>query len=71
MDQEPPPFRRDTGAQSGSETQFLFSEEDVYQSDGDFVRQQATGGFVIPRTIKLLSIILLSDRPFLFRIFTA
>ena len=53
MDQEPPPSRRDTGAQSGNETQFVFSEGDIYQSDGDIVRRQATGGFVIPRTIKL------------------
>ena len=53
MDQEPPPLRRDTGAQSGNETQFVFSEGDTYQSDGDIVRRQATGGFVIPRTIKL------------------
>ena len=54
MDQEPPPLRRDTGAQRGKETQFVFSEGDIYQSDGDIIRQQATCGFVIPRTIKLL-----------------
>ena len=54
MDQEPPPSRRDTGAQSGNETQFMFSEGDIYQSDGDIIRRQATGGLILPRTIKLL-----------------
>ena len=54
MDQDPPPFQRDTGARSGNETQFVFSEGDIYQSDGDIVRRQATGEFVIPRSFKLL-----------------
>ena len=65
MDRNPPPSRRDTGAQSGNDTQFLFSEGDIYHSDGDVIRRQATGKFVIPRTIKLLWIILIPDRPFL------
>ena len=53
MDQEPPPFCRDTGAQSGNETQFLFSEGDIYPSDADVARRQTTGEFVIPRSFKL------------------
>ena len=48
MDQEPPPSCRDTGAQSGNETQFVFSEGDIYQSDGDIIRRQATGGLILP-----------------------
>ena len=54
MNQEPPLSRRDAGAQSGNETQFVFSEGDIYQSDGDIDRRQATGGLILPRTIKLL-----------------
>ena len=54
MDQNPPSLRRDTGAQSGNETQFVFSEGDIYQSDGDVIRRQATGELILPRSIKLL-----------------
>ena len=53
MDQEPPSFRRDTGAQSGNETQFLFSEGDIHPSDADIARRQTTGEFVIHRSFKL------------------
>ena len=54
MDQNPPSLQRDTGAQSGNETQFVFSEGDIYQSDGDVIRRQATGELILPRSIELL-----------------
>ena len=54
LDQNPPSLQRDTGAQSGNETQFVFSEGDIYQRDGDVIRRQATGELILPRSIKLL-----------------
>ena len=48
MDRESLPLRRDTGTQSGNDTQYLFSEGDIYPSDADIDCQQATGESVIP-----------------------
>ena len=53
MNQETPRFRLDTGAQSGNETQFVFSEGDIYPSDADVARRPATGEFVVPHSFKL------------------
>ena len=44
----------DLGAQSGNETQFVFSEGDVCQSDADDIRQLPTSRFIIPSSCKLL-----------------
>ena len=38
----------DPGAQSGHETQFLFSEGDVRRSDADDIHVSARGKFIIP-----------------------
>ena len=41
--------------QSGNDTQFLFSEGDVRESDADALAVQPVAGrFIIPRSIKLL-----------------
>ena len=53
MDQETPRSRLDAGAQSGNETQFVFSEGDIYPSDADIVRRHATGEFGVPHSFKL------------------
>ena len=61
--------RVEPGFRSGNETQFLFSERDIRQSDADALISQPTASkFVIPRSIKFLLRILLTDRPFQFRI---
>ena len=55
MDQESPPHCRDTGAQSGNETQFVFTEDDMRDSDADLVNRLALGNFFYPLfSIKLL-----------------
>ena len=47
--------RVESGFQSGHETQFLFSEGDIRESDDDpLLSQPVVGKFVIPRPIKLL-----------------
>ena len=69
MDQQSLPHCRDTGAQGGNETQYLFSQVDIHPSDADVVRNPATGECVIPRSSKLLRIILATDRPFLCFVF--
>ena len=46
--------RVESGAVSGHETQFVFSDGDVRASDTDLIRQPAPGEFVIPRSIKFL-----------------
>ena len=38
----------DLGAQSGNETQYVFSEGDVHPSDADNVGLAAEGEFIIP-----------------------
>ena len=43
----------DPGFQSGHETQFLFLEGDVPQSDADEIRLPADGKSFIPQSIKL------------------
>ena len=48
MEQESPPHCRDAGALSGNETQFVFSEEDVRDSDADLVNRLALGNFPYP-----------------------
>ena len=40
--------RVDLGAQSGNETQYVFSEGDVHPSDADNVGLAAAGEFIIP-----------------------
>ena len=40
--------RVDLGAQSGNETQYVFSEGDVHPSDADNVGLAAGGEFIIP-----------------------
>ena len=40
--------RVDLGAQSGNETQYVFSEGDVHPSDADNVCLTAAGEFIIP-----------------------
>ena len=48
MDQESPPHCRDAGAQSGNETQFVFSEDDMRDSDADLINRLALGNFQYP-----------------------
>ena len=49
------PRRAESGFQSGHETQFLFSEADIRESDADpSTVQPIAGKFAIPRSIKLL-----------------
>ena len=69
MDQQSLPLCRNTGAQGGNETQYLFSEGDIHPSDADVVRNPATGECVITRSSKLLRIILATDRHFLCFVF--
>ena len=38
----------DPGAQSGHETQYVFSEGDIGQSDADDIRPRAAGEYFIP-----------------------
>ena len=52
-DSNPPEVNR--GIQSGQKTQYLYSEGDIRESDGDALTARATvGKFVIPRSIKFL-----------------
>ena len=46
--------RDESGAVSGHETHFVFSDGDLRASDTDLVRRSALGGFLIPRSIRLL-----------------
>ena len=48
MDQESPPHCRDAGALSGNETQFVFTEDDMRDSDADLVNRLALGNSFIP-----------------------
>ena len=49
MNSRPPtPSAIDPGAQSGQDTQYLFSEGDVRQSDADGIRPPSPGEFTIP-----------------------
>ena len=49
------PRRVESGFQSGHETQFLFSEADIRESDADPSTVQPNAGkFVVPQSIKLL-----------------
>ena len=49
------PRRVESGFQSGHETQFLFSEADIRESDADpSTVQPIAGRFVINQSIKLL-----------------
>ena len=48
MNQESLPHFHDAGAQSGNETQFVFSEEDVRDSDADQVNRVALGNSLSP-----------------------
>ena len=61
----------ESGFQSGHETQFLFSEGDIQESDVDPGSRPALGKSLFPLSIKLLRNILPTVRPFLFCIFTA
>ena len=63
--------RVESGFQSGHETQFVFSEGDIHQSDVDPGSRPALGKSLFPLSIKLLRNILSTVRPFLFCIFTA
>ena len=55
MDSHPTvPQTVDPGEQSGHETQFVFSEADVRQSDGDDLYLRAAGKSFIPWSTKLL-----------------
>ena len=55
MDSDPVPPRAGSGIQGGHETQYLFLEGDIHESDADpLFSQSAVGKFVIPRSIKLL-----------------
>ena len=63
--------RVESGFQSGHETQFLFSEGDIRESDADPDSRPALGISLLPLSIKLLRTILSTVRPFLFCIFTA
>ena len=48
MHLNPTSSRVDPGVQSGHETQFLFSEGDVRDSDADLIKQSALGKQFIP-----------------------
>ena len=48
MDLNPTSCRVDPGAQSGHETQFLFSEGDMRDSDADLIDQPTLGMQFIP-----------------------
>ena len=63
--------RVESGFQSGHETQFVFSEGDIHESDADLDRRPALGRILFPLSIKLLRNILLIVRPFLFCTFAA
>ena len=63
--------RVEFGFQSGHETQFVFSDGDIQESDVDPSSRPALGKFLFPLSIKLLRNILSTVRPFLFCIFTA
>ena len=63
--------RVESGFQSGHETQFLFSERDIRESDADPDSRPGIGKSLFPLSIKLLRNILSTVRPFLFCIFTA
>ena len=64
MDQESPPHCRDAGAQSGNETQFVFFEDDMRDSDADLVNRLALGNSLYPFfSIKLLRKILSTVKP--------
>ena len=48
------PRRVESGFQSGHETQFLFSEADIRESDADPSTVQPNAGkFVVPQSVKL------------------
>ena len=57
MDGDQVSSRYDPGAQSGNETNFVFSETDVRHSDADEVRRVVAGEFIISQSIKLLWIV--------------
>ena len=64
--------RVESGFQSGGhETQFVFSDGDIQESDVDPGSRPALGKSLFPLSIKLLRNILSTVRPFLFCIFTA
>ena len=48
MDSRPTAPSVDPGAQSGHETQYVFSEGDMRQSDADDIRPRAVGEYFIP-----------------------
>ena len=55
MDSDPIPPRVGPSVQSGHETQYLFSEGDIRESDADpLVSQPNVGKFIIPLSVKLL-----------------
>ena len=55
MDSDSNPPRVNLGIQSGHETQYLYSEEDIRESDGDALTARPTvGNFIIRRFIGLL-----------------
>ena len=56
----------DPGAQSGNETQYVFSETDVRHSDSDLLTIRPVGGWIIiPRSIRLLWMTLFTNMLFL------
>ena len=57
--------RVESGAMSGNETQLLFKDGDVRESDADQFCRPALGTITIPSSVKLLWYILLTDRLFL------
>ena len=63
--------RVQSGFQSGHETQFVFSEGDIQESDVDPGSRPALGKSLFLLPIKLLRNVLSTVRPFLFCIFTA
>ena len=48
MDSRPTVSSVDPGAQNGHETQYMFSEGDMRQSDADDIRPRAVGEYFIP-----------------------
>ena len=53
MDEKSLLLGRDTGVLSGNETQYLFSEGDVRDSDADLISRPARGLSIIPKSFKL------------------
>ena len=64
MDEKSLPLRRDAGGLSGNETQYLFSEGDMRDSDADLITRPARGMSIVLKSFKLSRNIILTDRLF-------